>query len=125
MGLDSYVSAERGAYHHGQFADLLDRAPTDGGQGWYRWATSKHANKPIMIAEWGVYHRIGKKADKTAAYNSVLPELAKRPGIKAIVYFDTKRDDEGNRDISINSTSSNLKAFRALAANRIFNVTIA
>jgi beta-mannanase len=125
MGLDSYVSAERGAYHHGQFADLLDRAPTGGGQGWYKWATTKHPSKPIMVAEWGVYHRVGKKADKVAAYRSVLPELAKRPGIKAIVYFDTARDDAGNRDISINSTSANLKAFRTLAANPIFNVKIA
>jgi hypothetical protein len=125
IALDSYVSAEKNYYHYGKFADLLDRAPAGGGTGWYRWATRQHASKPIMIAEWGVYHRIGKKADKTAAYRSVLPELAKRPGIKAIVYFDTARDDEGNRDISINSTKANLAAFRALAANPIFNVTIA
>ena len=125
IALDSYVSAEKNYYHYGKFADLLDRAPAGGGTGWYRWATRQHASKPIMIAEWGVYHRIGKKADKTAAYRSVLPELAKRPGIKAIVYFDTAHDDEGNRDISINSTPANLTAFRALAANPIFNVKIA
>ncbi|GAB1642178.1 glycoside hydrolase family 26 protein [Krasilnikovia sp. MM14-A1259] len=126
IGLDSYVSAEKGYYHYGQFADLLDRkASTGKGLGWYDWAVTNHPSKPIMIAEWGVYHRIGHPVDKTAGYNSVLPELAKRPGIKAIVYFDTKHDDQGDRDISIDSTPGNLAAFKKLAANPLFNVKIA
>jgi Glycosyl hydrolase family 26 len=124
IGLDSYVSAEKGYYHYGMFADLLDRRPTAGGQGWYDWAATRHPAKPIMIAEWGVYHRIGRPADKAAAYNTVLGELGKRPNIKAISYFDTARDDEGDRDISINSTPANLAAFRKLAANPIFDVAV-
>jgi hypothetical protein len=124
IGLDSYVSAEQGYYHYGMFGDLLDRQPTGGGLGWYDWAVTKHPAKPIMVAEWGVYHRVGKPADKTPGYTSVLPELAKRPAIKAIVYFDTAHDDQGDRDISINSTAGNLTAFRKLAANPIFNVAL-
>ena len=124
MGLDSYVSAEKGYYHYGMFNDLLDRQPTGGGLGWYDWASTKHASKPIMVAEWGVYHRVGKKADKSPGFRSVLPELKKRPNIKAIVYFDTAKDDEGDRDISINGTAANLAAFRALAADKIFDVKI-
>ena len=124
IGLDSYVSVEKGYYHYGKFADLLDRKPKGGGLGFYQWATAKHAGKPLMIAEWGGYHRIGKKTDKSAVYDSVLPELAKRPAIKAIVHFDTKADDQGNRDISINSTPASLAAFRKLAANPIFNVKL-
>ncbi len=124
MGLDSYVSAEQGYYHYGMFGDLLDRAPTGGGMGWYDWAVTKHASKPIMVAEWGVYHRVGKVTDKSAGYKSVLPELKKRPGIKAIVYFDTKRDDQGDRDISIDSTKTALAAFRTLAADKIFDVKL-
>ncbi|MEV6306653.1 DNRLRE domain-containing protein [Actinoplanes sp. NPDC051861] len=124
IGLDSYVSVEKGYYHYGNFADLLDRAPKGGGLGFYEWATTKHAAKPIMIAEWGGYHRIGKATDKNAVYNSVLPELVKRPKIKAIVHFDTKADDEGNRDISIDSTPASLAAFKKLAANPIFNVKL-
>ncbi|MCO8271312.1 DNRLRE domain-containing protein [Actinoplanes sp. TRM 88003] len=124
MGLDSYVSAEPGYYHYGKFNDLLDRAPTGGGTNWYDWATTKHASKPIMVAEWGAYHRVGKIADKAPVYNSVLPELAKRKAIKAIVYFDTKKDDEGDRDISINSTATALTAFKKLAADPIFKVKL-
>jgi beta-mannanase len=124
MGLDSYVSAEKGYYHYGKFADLLDRAPTGGGLGFYEWATTKHAAKPIMVAEWGAYHRVNKIAEKAPVYQSVLAELAKRPAIKAIVYFDTKKDDEGDRDISINSTATALAAFKKLAADPVFSVKL-
>ncbi|MEU8663944.1 glycosyl hydrolase, partial [Actinoplanes philippinensis] len=103
IGLDSYVSVEKGYYHYGKFADLLDRKPKGGGLGFYDWATSKHPTKPIMVAEWGAYHRVGKRTDKSAVYDSVVPELRKRPAIKAIVHFDTKKDDQGDRDISIDS----------------------
>ncbi|GID94300.1 glycoside hydrolase family 26 protein [Amorphoplanes digitatis] len=126
IGLDSYVNAEKGAYHYGMFADLLDRKATGNkGPGFYDWATTQHKSKPIMVAEWGVYHRVGKVHDKAPGYNSVLPELKKRPAIKAIVYFDTKKDDQGDRDISINSTKTALTAFKKLAADPIFNVKIA
>jgi hypothetical protein len=77
-----------------------------------------------MVAEWGAYHRVGKIADKAPVYDSVKAELAKRPAIKAIVYFDTKKDDEGDRDISIDSTSSALSAFKKLAADPIFQVKL-
>jgi beta-mannanase len=123
MGLDSYVSAEKGYYHYGMFADLLDRKGSTG-PGFYEWATTKHPTKPLMIAEWGAYHRIGKPADKAPQYNSVRPELGKRPQIKAIVHFDTKHDDEGDRDISIDSTKTGLAAFEKLAADPIFNVAL-
>jgi hypothetical protein len=125
IGLDSYVSVEKGYYHYGTFADLLDRKPKGGGgPGFYEWATTRHPGKPIMIAEWGGYHRIGNDTDKSPVYNSVLPELVKRPAIKAIVHFDTKADDEGNRDISIDSTLAGLASFRRLAASPIFNVKL-
>ncbi|BCY07863.1 glycoside hydrolase family 26 protein [Actinoplanes sp. L3-i22] len=124
VGLDSYVSVEKGYYHYGNFASLLDRKAKGGAQGWYDWATTRHAGKPIMVAEWGAYHRVGRTTDKSAVYNSVLNELKKRPAIKAIVHFDTKHDDEGDRDISINSSAASLSAFRKLAANPIFNVKL-
>jgi beta-mannanase len=125
IGLDSYVSVEPGYYHFGAFGDLLDRKPTGGGLGFYDWSAKFHAGKPIMVAEWGMYHRVAKVTSKAAAYRTVLPELVKRPQIKAIVYFDTAQDDEGDRNIAVNSTTDSLTAFKALAADPIFNVKIA
>jgi hypothetical protein len=123
IAIDSYVSAEPGYYHNGMFGDLLDRhAP--GGEGFYQWATTRHPSKPFMLAEWGVYHRVHRVFSKAPQFNSVLPELANRPKIKAMVYFDTKRDAFGDRDISIDSSSASLSAFRRLAANPLFNVRL-
>ncbi|MFI5932675.1 DNRLRE domain-containing protein [Actinoplanes sp. NPDC051494] len=124
VGLDSYVSVEKGYYHYGDMGDLLDRKPTGGGLGWYDWAVTNHPGKPIMVAEWGMYHRTKSVTDKSAAYNTVVPELKAHPGIKAVVYFDTASDDEGDRDISVNSTATGLAAFRKVAADPMFTVTI-
>jgi beta-mannanase/uncharacterized protein YraI len=124
IGLDSYVSVEKGAYHYGTFGDLINRRPTGGGTSWIDWATTAHPTKPVMIAEWGMYHRTSVTVDKSAAFDTVLPELKAHPQIKAIVYFDTKADDEGDRDISIDSTPAGLAAFKKLAANPLFKVKL-
>jgi beta-mannanase len=123
VGLDSYVSSEKDYYHSGMFADLLDRRAANG-TGFYDWAVTQHPAKPVMVAEWGAYHRVGKVVSKAAQFNSVIPELAKRPAIKAIVYFDTRDDATGDRDISIDSSAPSLAAFRKLAANPQFNVKL-
>ncbi|WP_306212956.1 CBM96 family carbohydrate-binding protein [Actinoplanes sp. RD1] len=124
IGLDSYVSVEKGYYHYGDMGDILDRQPTGGGLGWYDWATTTHPAKPIMVAEWGMYHRRAVVTDKSVAFDSVLPELKAHPKVKAIVYFDTASDDEGDRDISVNSSPASLAAFQKVAADPIFNVTL-
>jgi hypothetical protein len=77
-----------------------------------------------MVAEWGMYHRVAKPTSKAAAYGTVLSELAAHPNVKAIVYFDTARDDEGDRNIAVNSTADSLAAFRQVAASPIFNVRL-
>jgi beta-mannanase len=124
VGLDSYVSVEKGYYHYGDMGDLLDRQPTGGGLGWYDWAVQNHPAKPIMVAEWGMYHRRASVTDKSAAFNTVLPELKAHPAVKAVVYFDTASDDEGDRDISVNSRASSLAAFKKVAADPMFKVAI-
>jgi beta-mannanase len=124
VGLDSYVSVEPGYYHYGDFGDLLDRQPTGGGQGWYDWATTNHPGKPIMVAEWGMYHRTEVTVDKAAAFATVKPELLTHPKVKAVVYFDTASDDQGDRNIAVNTTANGLAAFQTLAADPMFDVTI-
>ena len=124
VGLDSYVSVEPGYYHFGDFGDLLDRKPTGGGLGFYDWSVTNHPSKPIMVAEWGMYHRVAYPTSKAAAFKTVVPELAQHPKVKAIVYFDTAKDDTGDRNIAVDSTPDSLTAFRQTAASPIFNVAI-
>jgi beta-mannanase len=124
VGLDSYVSVEPGSYHYGDMGDVLDRQPTGGGLGWYDWAVRNHPTKPLMVAEWGMYHRRAVVTDKAPAFASVIGELKAHPAVKAVVYFDTASDNEGDRDISVNSRASSLAAFRKVAADPMFNVTV-
>jgi hypothetical protein len=124
IGLDSYVSVEKGYYHYGDFGSLLDRQPTGGGPGFYNWSATTHPSKPIMVAEWGMYHRLAYPTSKATAFNSVVPQLTKHPKVKGVVYFDTASDDTGDRNIAVNSTADSLTAFKQVAANPIFNVRI-
>jgi len=82
------------------------------------------AAKPIMVAEWGMYHRVAYPTSKAAAFRTVVPELAQHPKVKAIVYFDTAKDDTGDRNIAVDSTPDSLTAFRQAAASPIFDVDI-
>jgi hypothetical protein len=125
MGLDSYVSVEKNYYHFGDFGDVIDRQPTGGGLGWYDWSVKNHPTKPIIVAEWGMYHRVKYVTDKSAAFATVVPELKLHPKIKAIAYFDTASDNQGDRDISVNSMATSLAAFRKIATDPMFNVSIA
>jgi hypothetical protein len=124
VGLDSYVSVEPGCYHFGDFGNLLDRKPTGGGLGFYAWSVTNHPSKPIMVAEWGMYHRVAHPTSKAAAFRTVVPELARHPKVKAIVYFDTAKDDTGDRNIAVDSTPDSLTAFRQVAASPVFDVQL-
>jgi hypothetical protein len=57
-------------------------------------------------------------------FASVLPELARRRAVKAIVYFDTRHDAFGDRDISVDSALSSLASFRKLATSPLFSVSL-
>jgi beta-mannanase len=124
IGLDSYISVERGRYHYGTFGDLLNRAATDGGPGFYDWAVHDHPSKPIMVAEWGAYHRTDSTSSKAAAFDTVLPQLTAHSAIKAVVYFDAPRDKDGDRNISVDTDATGLAAFRKLAAAPLFKVAL-
>jgi hypothetical protein len=55
------------------FGALLDRkAPS--GPGFYDWSVTNHPSEPIMVAEWGAYHRVGHVFDKSQQFTSVLPD---------------------------------------------------
>jgi hypothetical protein len=71
-----------------------------------------------------MYHRVAVPTSKAAAFATVVPQLAKHPQIKAVVYFDTANDNSGDRNIAVDSTADSLTAFRQVAAAPIFDVTL-
>jgi hypothetical protein len=121
IGTDSYLNAGPGSFHTGDFASMMNRT-TDRAKfpGFYNWATKDHPGKPIMLAEWGVY---GSVANKPKVFASVLPDLPAYPALKAMVYFDTAKDQDG-RDIRINTSPASTAAFRKIAASPLFNVDL-
>ena len=120
IGLDSYLDAAPGGFHSGDFVSMVNRRAGTGFPGFYSWATARRPAKPLMLAEWGVY---GRPADKPQIFATVLPALSRLPAIKAMVYFDTARDQAG-RDIRIDSSPAALAQFQRLAADPVFDVRL-
>jgi hypothetical protein len=124
VGIDSYVNAQPGGFHHGDFTYLMNRT-TDKTKfpGWYTWALT--TNKPIMVAEWAVYEckTTCSPTEKAKIHAKVVAQLKTMPAIKAMVAFDTASDQQG-LDMRIDSTKEALASFKKIAADDIFNVTI-
>ncbi|MER7002572.1 DNRLRE domain-containing protein [Dactylosporangium sp. NPDC000555] len=125
VGVDTYNNAQPGGFHYGDFNYMMNRTNSAKFPGFYTWATTQHASKPIMVAEWGVYDSsptvVGK--NKADVYATVLPQLAKMPQIKGLVYFETERDQSGH-DIRMDDTPEALAAFKKIAADPRFNVQL-
>ena len=126
VGIDTYNNAQPGGFHYGDFNYMMNRTNDKAKfPGWYTWATTNHPGKPIMVAEWGVYDSsptvVGK--NKADVYATVLPQLAKMPQIKGLVYFETAKDQNGH-DIRMDDTPEALAGFRKIAADPRFNVKL-
>jgi hypothetical protein len=126
IGTDSYLNAQPGGYHNGDFTNLMNRT-TDAKKfpGFYTWATTKHPGKPIMAAEWGVYDSssTADPANTAKIFDTVLPQLKTMPAIKALVYFDTA-SDQGGRDMRIDSSPAALTSFKKIANDPVFTVKL-
>ena len=120
IGWDPYASGQASGYNSGDFGTLVNR--TDGlpFPGFYTWATTTHANKPIMLGEWGIFEDLSNPDGKAKFLNSVSTLISRYPKFKALLYFDTKKDPHGLGDTSLDSSAISLKAFQALSRNPEF-----
>jgi len=124
VAVDSYINAQPGGFHNGDFNYLMNRT-TDKAKfpGWYNWALTK--NKPIMVAEWAVYEckTTCDPNEKAKLHATVVPQLKGMPAIKALVAFDTASDQQG-LDMRIDSTPQALSSFQKIAADPMFEVRV-
>jgi beta-mannanase len=124
IGVDAYLSAGPSSFHNGPFGDLMDRTTSASFPGFYKWATTGHPTKPVMLAEWGIFENTaGDLTVKPKQFDTVLPDLAKYPALKALVYFDSPNTQTGG-DLRIDSSAAALAAFKKIAADPRFNVRI-
>ena len=123
VGVDSYVNAQPGGYHNGDFTYLMNRTGKTAFPGWYNWALT--TGKPVMVAEWAVYECKTACApeEKAKIHAKVVEQLKAMPAIKAMVAFDTASDQQG-LDMRIDSTPQALTSFKKIAADNIFTVNI-
>lgn len=107
---------------YGDFAELVNRVGDQNSDwpGFYRWAAAEFPDKPLMIAEWGVWlsdRNIGHQAE---VFKIAAAQLALFPRLKALVYFESA-DAEG-RDSRVDTMPDSLDAFRRLMSSPLFEV---
>jgi hypothetical protein len=123
VGFDPYLFARPGGYGHGDFTYLVNRtSDSRKWPGFYNWVTRTHGNKPLMIAEWGVYEYFKDPQQKAWIFSTVAEQLGRYPAIKALVYFDSPKAPKG--DTRPNSTMQALRQFKALAESGHFTVQL-
>jgi hypothetical protein len=125
IGFDTYAYSDPG-YGHGDFAELLNRQSSarPNWPGFYNWARNKHPDKPLMVAEWGVWSSKKNPGHKAEFYREVGRQIRNFPKIRALVHFDTPHNQDG-RDSSVDATPEALKAYRKLGKMPIFQVDVA
>jgi hypothetical protein len=122
---DVYAHSEPGGYGYGDFAEMMNR--TSGSEpdwpGFYAYAAERFSDKPLMVSEWGVWYSDRDPGHMAEFYESVGKQIQSFPRVKAMVYFDTPRDQAG-RDSRIDRTSAGLAAYRELGLDRTFQVDV-
>jgi hypothetical protein len=124
IGFDTYSYGDPG-YGHGDFAELLNRQSSarPNWPGFYNWAARKHPNKPLMLAEWGVWSSKRDPGHKAEFYREVGRQIGRFPNIRAMMHFETPRSQKG-RDSRVDATPQSLEAYRRLGRLPIFQVDI-
>jgi hypothetical protein len=121
VGFDPYLHARPGNYGFGDFAYLVDRSSDrQRWPGFYSWVTRTHGNKPLMLAEWGVFEYPSEPSRKAWVFSTVAEQLRRYPAIKALVYFDSPRSPKG--DTRPDSSGAALAEYRRLADSTTFAV---
>ncbi|WP_155829979.1 hypothetical protein [Glycomyces tenuis] len=107
---------------HSDFTEIVDQTKDDSWPGFYHWIGQTHPDKPMMMAEWGVFHYDEYPNHQQTVFESAAEQFAHYPRLKAIVYFSSP-DAEG-RDSEIHVDPDAQQAFRELMDSRHFDVVL-
>ncbi|WP_412540572.1 DNRLRE domain-containing protein [Longispora sp. K20-0274] len=119
---DVYAYSEAG-FGYGDFVEMVNRTLV--GKSWpgiYSWAARTFPDKPLMVAEWGVWQSGGNPGHKPWFFATTADQMALFPRVKALVYFDSPNAE--GRDSRIDATPQAAAAFRGLMSNRMFDVRL-
>ena len=104
-------------YDRGVWADLGEEMAD-----WYAWARREHPTKPLAVAEWGSKEDPAAPGRKAAWFDEVLLALREDyPEVKAVVYFDEEKHEDGTvNDWRIDTSAESLLGFARLARSPYF-----
>ena len=121
---DTYAYSEPG-YGYGDFAEMMNRRSSSrpAWPGFYNWAAFRFPDKPLMVAEWGVWHSHANIEHSPWFYDTVGQQIQLFPRVKAMVYFDTPHNQQG-WDSRVDVTPESLEAYRRLGLARTFQVAM-
>ncbi|MFL6128118.1 MAG: DNRLRE domain-containing protein [Mycobacteriales bacterium] len=112
IGWDPYATGGTDGYRSGDFSTLVNR-PSGSWPGFYNWVTRSHPDKPIMLAEWGVFRSAANPAGTAAFFDSVRSQLPRFPRLKGLLYFESPNAPGG--DSTLDGAPGALAAFQRLA----------
>jgi hypothetical protein len=105
------------------FGEIVDQ--TKGKSAWpgfYHWVAREHPDKPMMLAEWGVFHEEEYPEHQRAVFEAARYQMAHYPRLKAIVYFESPDAEGRNSEVHLNEDT--LEAFRELMRSPYFDVKL-
>ncbi len=119
VAMDPYVD-----HRVHSFDDLVNKTRPEFPRwsGFYRWMRDRFPDKPVMLAEWGVFERHDRPGFKESFFASVRREIGEYPQIKAMVYFDSPRAPRG--DTRFDTTPGGRRAFGELARDARLNAAV-
>lgn len=105
------------------FGEIVDQTKGESAwPGFYHWVAREHPDKPMMLAEWGVFHEEQYPGHQKAVFQAARYQMAHYPRLKAIVYFESPNAEGRNSEVHLHEDT--LEAFRDLMRSPYFDVKL-
>jgi len=122
IGLSGYGQTlkDDGRFDFGELLDTV-HAPS-GWPGYYHWVAEKHPDKPMMLAEWGVFTDDDHPGHQKTVFDAAMAQMAHYPRLKAIVYFSSPNAEGRNSEVDQDADA--LESFRNLMHSPYLDVRL-
>jgi hypothetical protein len=108
---------------HSDFGEIVDQTKGESEwPGFYHWIAKEHPEKPMMLAEWGVFQMDEYPDHQETVFEAARYQMSHYPRLKAIVYFESP-DAEG-RNSEVHLDPEVLESFRSLMRSPHFQVQL-
>ena len=109
---DSYNTGQWQGWNSGDFRALVNRKKGTW-RGFYDHMSELHPDKPLMLAEWGLFNAAPGRA--AWFYDRVRQQLPHYPRLKAMLYFNSEMAPKGRT--AIDATYDSRAAYRRLTSS--------